>query len=79
MVRFAPRGGLSGQPYGYRAGPGGTAQQEDTMQIPYETPTITDLGSITEHTFQTPGQGTKSDDTTFELDKFLEHSHPAGS
>jgi hypothetical protein len=45
----------------------------------YSKPSVTDLGSIVEHTFQTPGAGTKSSDTTFELDKFGEHSHPAAS
>jgi hypothetical protein len=49
------------------------------MQIIYETPRIEDFGSIADHTFQTPGRGTKSSDTTYELDKFNEHSHPAGS
>jgi hypothetical protein len=46
------------------------------MQIPYEAPAIVDFGSIADHTFQTPGEGTKSSDTTFELDKFGEYSHP---
>lgn len=41
----------------------------------YEKPTIEDFGSIAEHTFQTPGKGTKSTDPTFELDKFGELSH----
>jgi hypothetical protein len=45
----------------------------------YSKPSVTDLGSIVEHTFQTPGAGTKSSDTTFELDKWGEHSHPAAS
>jgi len=49
------------------------------MELPYETPQITDLGSITEHTFQTPGEGTKSDDIRFELDKWGELSHLPGS
>lgn len=49
------------------------------MKITYETPAIEDFGSIADHTFQTPGQGTKSTDTTYELDKFGEYSHPAGS
>lgn len=49
------------------------------MAMKYETPTITDFGSIVDHTFQTPGQGTKSSDTTFETDKFSEFSHPAAS
>lgn len=46
------------------------------MQIPYEAPAIVDFGSIADNTFQTPGRGTKSSDTTFELDKFGEYSHP---
>ena len=45
----------------------------------YQIPTIVDFGSIADHTFQTPGQGTKSSDTTFELDTFQEYSHPAAS
>lgn len=45
----------------------------------YSKPTLTDLGSIAENTFQTPGAGTKSTDTTFETDKFGEFSHPAAS
>jgi hypothetical protein len=49
------------------------------MQMTYEAPEIEDFGSIADHTFQTPGQGTKSSDTTFETDKFHEFSHPAAS
>jgi hypothetical protein len=49
------------------------------MHPDYEAPVITDFGSIADHTFQTPGEGTKSSDTTFETDKFHELSHPAGS
>ena len=45
----------------------------------YETPKIVDFGSISTHTFQTPGKGTKSSDSTFETDKYGEYSHPAGS
>ena len=45
----------------------------------YTKPEITDLGSVADHTFQTPGVGTKSSDTTFELDTFGEHSHPAAT
>jgi hypothetical protein len=45
----------------------------------YSRPTLSDLGSIAENTFQTPGSGTKSTDTTFETDKFGEFSHPAAS
>lgn len=45
----------------------------------YQPPVIEDFGSIADHTFQTPGEGTKSSDTTFETDTFGEFSHPAGS
>ncbi|CAN5750051.1 hypothetical protein BH18ACT15_BH18ACT15_13550 [soil metagenome] len=45
----------------------------------YQVPTIVDFGSIADHTFQTPGQGTKSGNTTYELDTFSEYSHPAAS
>jgi hypothetical protein len=47
--------------------------------VDYEAPAIQDLGSIADHTYQTPGVGTKSSDTTYELDKYGEYSHPAGS
>lgn len=43
----------------------------------YEPPSVTDLGSIVDHTFQTPCKGTRSTDTSFETDKFGEFSHPA--
>ena len=46
------------------------------MQIDYEAPAIVDFGSIADNTFQTPGKGTKSGITTYELDKFGEYSHP---
>ena len=52
-------------------------QQEGQMQIAYEPPAIEDFGSIADHTFQTPGKGTKSKDTTFITDKYNEYSHPA--
>ena len=45
----------------------------------YEKPLVTDFGSIGEHTFQTPGKGDKSGNTTYETDKYGEFSHPAGS
>jgi hypothetical protein len=45
----------------------------------YETPDIVDYGLIAEHTFTTPGKGTKSGNTTYELDKFGEFSHPGTS
>jgi hypothetical protein len=46
------------------------------MKVTYEAPVIEDYGSIADHTFQTPGEGTKSSDTTFETDKYGEFSHP---
>jgi len=46
------------------------------MQIAYETPTIQDLGSITDHTFDNPGEGDKSGITWYETDKWGEYSHP---
>jgi hypothetical protein len=46
------------------------------MQVPYETPEITDLGSIVDHTFDNPGNGDKSSDNTLETDKWGEYSHP---
>ena len=49
------------------------------MIIDYEAPAIEDFGSIADNTFQTPGRGTKSRDTSYLLDKWGEHSHPAGS
>ena len=48
-------------------------------KLAYEAPAIVDLGSIADHTFQTPGEGTKSGNTTYELDKFGEYSHPASA
>lgn len=45
----------------------------------YEAPAVVDFGSIADHTFQTPGKGTKSSNTTFLTDKFGEYSHPASS
>ena len=50
------------------------------MKIVYEAPEIKDLGSIADHTFDNPGRGDKSSDTTLETDKYGEYSHPfAGS
>ena len=46
------------------------------MQITYEAPEIVDFGSIEDHTFDNPGKGDKSSDTTFETDKWAEYSHP---
>jgi hypothetical protein len=48
------------------------------MKIKYESPAIEDFGSIADHTFQTPGKGTKSP-TPMVTDKFGEYSHPAAS
>lgn len=45
----------------------------------YTSPTIVDYGSVSDHTFQTPGKGTKSSNTTFVQDKYGEYSHPAGT
>lgn len=47
------------------------------MKKEYKTPELTCYGWMGHHTFQTPGVGTKSSDTTFEPDKFGEFSHPA--
>ena len=44
----------------------------------YEMPRLINYGSIADRTLQTPGEGTKSGDTSFELDDFRELSH-AGS
>jgi hypothetical protein len=43
----------------------------------YEKPEVKDFGSIAKHTYDNPGVGDKSSDTTFETDKFGEFSHPA--
>ena len=46
----------------------------------YEKPEVKDFGSIAGHTFDNPGSGDKSSDTTFEQDPmFGEYSHPAAS
>ena len=50
---------------------------EAPLIVIYEAPAIEDYGSIADHTYQTPGKGTKSTDTTFVTDKFGEYSHPA--
>ncbi len=47
------------------------------MKKPYQPPTVVSYGPIGDHTFSTPGQGTKSGNPTFEMDKFGEFSHPA--
>ena len=47
------------------------------MKKQYKAPELTSYGWMGNHTFQTPGQGTKSSNTAFELDKFSEFSHPA--
>jgi len=51
----------------------------DGMKKSYKAPALTRYGWMGHHTFQTPGEGTKSTDTSLELDKFGEHSHPASS
>ncbi len=41
----------------------------------YEKPTITDLGSISDHTWDVPGKGDKMDEAVnFHYDKFCEFS-----
>lgn len=50
-----------------------------TETISYESPSIVDLGSVAEHTFDNPGKGDKSDNTDYETDKFGEYSHPFAS
>ncbi len=44
----------------------------------YQAPALTELGSIADHTFNNPGKGDKSSDTTFSTDKFCEFSHSGG-
>lgn len=45
----------------------------------YTKPTLTDLGSIAQNTFNNPGKGDKSSDNTLQTDKFGEYSHPFAS
>ena len=45
----------------------------------YNPPTLIEYGPIGDHTFNNPGQGDKSSDTSLEQDSFLEFSHPAAS
>ena len=46
----------------------------------YEQPTVVDYGSITDHTFLTPGGNTKGCITGCHLDSFTENSAlPAGT
>jgi len=45
------------------------------MKVVYEAPMVEDYGSIADHTFQTPGKGTKSREV-METDKYHEYSHP---
>jgi hypothetical protein len=42
----------------------------------YQSPRLICYGPIADHTFPTPGVGTKSADTTFATDNFGEFSHP---
>lgn len=49
------------------------------MKIAYDAPEIVDFGSIADHTFDNPGTGDKSPDTTLATDKFGEFSHPFAS
>lgn len=56
-------------------------RKEDTSvesKKTYEMPRLIEYGSIADRTLQTPGEGTKSADITFEPDRFDELSH-AGS
>jgi hypothetical protein len=46
------------------------------MKLSWETPKITDFGSIADHTFDNPGAGDKSA-TVQATDKFGEFSHPS--
>ncbi|HEX4932544.1 MAG TPA: hypothetical protein VFV33_05145 [Gemmatimonadaceae bacterium] len=48
------------------------------MRKQYAAPHVVDHGHIADCTFQTPGRGTKSSNTSYALDKFGEYSHPAG-
>jgi hypothetical protein len=43
----------------------------------YKAPKLVAYGPIADHTFNTPGAGDKSSDTSFVTDKFGELSHPA--
>lgn len=45
----------------------------------YETPVVTDLGSIADHTFTTPHGQTKGCTVGCHLDKFTENSSLSGS
>ncbi len=45
----------------------------------YHKPEVTDFGSVADHTYNNPGRGDKSSNTTFETDKFGEFSHPAAT
>ena len=53
--------------------------EETQGMISYKVPEIIDFGSIASHTFDNPGVGDKSPDTTLETDTFGEYSHPAAS
>jgi hypothetical protein len=45
----------------------------------YQSPRLVCYGPIADHTFNTPGEGDKSDNSDFEMDRFQELSHPPGS
>jgi hypothetical protein len=49
------------------------------MKKEYASPKLVEYGRIADCTFQTPGSGTKSTDTTFQLDSYGEYSHPAST
>jgi hypothetical protein len=42
----------------------------------YKAPKLVGYGPIADHTFNTPGEGDKSSNTTYVTDKFGEYSHP---
>lgn len=77
LTRFRAGNGDSGAlPRHYRGPKLGPLEEGEHMK--YEAPEIRDFGGIGDHTFQTPGKGTKSP-TPQALDKFGEFSHPIGS
>jgi hypothetical protein len=49
------------------------------MKKAYASPKLVEYGRIADCTFQVPGNSTKSNDTSFQLDSFGEYSHPATS
>jgi hypothetical protein len=47
--------------------------------VRYDKPEVVDYGTISEHTFDTPGSGDKSGIRSYATDSFEEFSHPAAS